>query len=559
MNFANKIALLMLVAAASTFAQLQDQNRNRDQSQPVPLDELTGSKQMQTSTSGYTAVQPNGLPLEATIDPARYIVGPSDGIAVNIWLSPPFSFVLTVTPEGTLIIPTVGEVRVSDLTLAAAKEKVIATVREKYARGKVSVTLVRPRPIIVTVIGRVLNPGLYTVTSIDRANRAIEEANTATQTQRDFRLAPILDGMSRRNIVLRHKDGTQQKVDIVKFLATKDERWNPTLREGDVVIVPRKDVLRNVIGIYGEVNTPGRYEFVQGDSLLDLLAIGQGFTPFARKDSVLLTRLNYDGTTMSTSAVDLGAIQGAITPNIALEPGDRVVVLSRPDLREDYRVEIEGEVRYPGTYPITRNTTKLSDLIRRAGGITEFASLPMAQVFRKSVPVDEWETERTLFLKSNIDPDDTADARRQNDALLRRQYVNVDFTKLISEHDSTQDVILEPEDSVAIPSQRNAVYVFGQVVSPGYITYETGESLDYYVDQAGGYTDKAQTGETRVVKRRTFQWLEADATSIEPGDMIWVPHTPERNLLYYMSILGYAASILSVAVGIAVVAIQLKK
>ncbi len=561
-----KIARLLLrgcIAALSVsfcLGQGFDQAQENAEKRPVQFDNLLSPKQPAVQpTSPNVIIQPNGVPLEAVVDPSRYIVGPSDGIAVNIWLSPPYSFTLTVTPEGTLIIPTVGEVRVADLPLAKAREVVTQAVRKKYIRGDLTVTLVRPRPIVVSVIGNVLNPGLYTVTSVDRANRAVEEANAPTQLQRDVPLERMLETMSRRNVALRHKDGSEERVDIVKFLATHDEKTNPTLREGDVVIVPRRDLQRYVFGIYGEVNTPGRYEFVQGDSLLDALQIGQGFTPLARQDSVLLSRLSLDGTAMTTRVVDLASVLQRKEANIALEPGDRIVVTSRRDLREDYRVEIRGEVRYPGIYPITRNQTRLSDVIREAGGLTPFAALPTSQIYRRHHRLFDLDVERALSLQSNVDPDDTADVRLHTEVRLLRETVNTDFVRLFVDGDSTQDVVMETGDSIAVPSLRNTVYVFGQVAEPGYVSFQSGKGTDFYVDEAGGYTDKARTGGLRVIKGRTRQWLAEGDTDVEPGDMIWVPHVPERNLLYYMTIYGYAASILSVVVGIAVVAVQLRK
>jgi len=67
---------------------------------------------------------------EGAIDPEVYFVGPSDVISVNIWISPPLNFMLTVTPEGTLIVPTVGEVKVADLSLSQAKKKVIGEIKK---------------------------------------------------------------------------------------------------------------------------------------------------------------------------------------------------------------------------------------------------------------------------------------------------------------------------------------------------------------------------------------------------------------------------------------------
>lgn len=519
---------------------------------PEDLDALMQNR------SAATAIQPSGVALESTVDPQKYYVGPSDVFAVNIWISPPVSLTLTVTPEGTLIIPTVGEVLVTDMLLAEAKEKILAEVHKKYIAGQVTATLIRPRPIIVSVLGNILNPGLYTLTAVDRANRAIEEANKPTQKQSLQDVNTITTEMSTRNILLKHKDGSQERVDITKFLATKEDKWDPYLREGDVLIVPRKNLQKNVFGIYGEVNAPGRYEYVQGDSLLDALRIGQGFTRLALSDSVQFSRLNPDGTELTTRVVNLKAIRDAAGANLPLEPGDRVVVKTRLDLREDYRVYVAGEVLYPGTYPITKNRTKLSEVIRQAGGFTEFAWLEAAELNRRSVRSEDIQLERLMSLRGGASSEDSAYYLLETDLRLRKEIVNVDFHKLFVHGDSTQDVIVQTEDYIYIPSRRNTIYVFGQVVTPGNVPYVEGKGFEYYVRKAGGFTDRARSGDLKIVKAKTRQWLAPKETTIEEGDYVWVPKDPERPFAYYMNIYAQFAAIIGTAATVALLVNSLK-
>lgn len=507
------------------------------------------------------APQVGGVALESTVDPEKYYVGPSDVLAVNVWTSPPISFTLTVTPEGSLIVPTVGEIPVADLLLAQAKEKVLAEVRKKYIAGLVTVTLVKPRGIIVSVLGNVMNPGLYTLSSIDRATKALEEANRAPATiasQGQAGPPSYPSDMSTRNIVIRHRDGTEARVDIAKFLATKEDVWNPYLREGDVLIVPKKNMTKNVFGIYGEVNAPGRYEFVEGDSVLDALNIGQGFTRLAIKDSAEFSRLNSDGTILATRVIDLGAIDEHRAPNIALESGDRIIVKSRPELREDYRVYVGGEVLYPGMYPITKNKTKLSDVIRQAGGFTEFAWLEVAELNRRSVQPQDIELERLVSLRGGASVEDSAYYLLETDLRLRKEIVNVDFHKLFEHGDSTQDVILQTDDYIIVPSTKKTIYVFGQVVTSGHVPYVGGEDVDYYIRKAGGFTDRARKGDVKIIKAKTRQWLSPKETSIEQGDYVWVPKDPERPFSYYMTIYAQVAAIIGTAATVALLINSLK-
>ena len=530
-------------------------SKGQTQKDRTELNLSGGTKEVQLPT---VAQQP-GIPLESPIDPERYYVGPSDIFSVNIWISPPVNFTLTVTPEGTLIIPTVGEVSVADMLLARAKERIVAEVRKKYIAGQVTATLVRPRPIIVSVLGNVLNPGLYTLSAVDRATKAIEEANKPTQKQSTDEIQTILATMSKRNVVLRHRDGSQQRIDITRFLATKDDKWNPYLREGDVLVIPRINITKNVFGIYGEVNAPGRYEYVQGDSVLDALRIGQGFTRLALRDSVEFSRLNVDGTTLTTKIIDLDAIQKGAAENFPLESGDRIIVKAKVELREDYRVYVGGEVLYPGVYPITKNTTKLSQVIRQAGGFTEFAWLEVAELNRRSVQPAEIELERLISLRGGASAEDSAYYLLETDLRLRKEIVNVDFDRLFVHGDTTQDVILQSEDYIIVPSKKKTIYVFGQVVTSGHVPFVEGADASYYIRKAGGFTERARSGDLKIIKAKTRQWLSPRETTIEEGDYVWVPQDVDRPFLYYTTIVSQVATVLSAIVGVAIVIATLRK
>jgi protein involved in polysaccharide export with SLBB domain len=185
--------------------------------------------------------QPQGVALESTIDPEVYFVGPSDVFAVNIWTSPSLNWLLTVTPEGTLVIPTVGEVKVADVPLVNAKRMVIDKIMTKYlGGGNASVTLVTPRPIVVTVTGQILHPGSYVLAAYNRVDKAIEQANKVTMPEDQEALTKIQEDMSTRNIKVKHKDGRVSPVDITKFFATKIDKFDPYLREGDLVNCSKK-------------------------------------------------------------------------------------------------------------------------------------------------------------------------------------------------------------------------------------------------------------------------------------------------------------------------------
>lgn len=512
----------------------------------------------QTATES-TALPSRAVAMESTIDPHHYFIGPSDLFAVTIWSYAPQTYSLPVSPEGTLIVPTVGEVPVADVTLAEAKQRVLKAISKRYTVAEATVTLLVPRTVLVTVQGTVLTPGSYALPAHNRVDKAIEEANRLPRPQLAEKREEILAMMSQRSIRVVHKDGSSSRVDIPKFRATRDDALNPYLREGDVVVVPLFDDVRGTIGIHGEVNAPARFEYVEGDSVSDALKLAYGLTPRARADSVELLRFSAVGDRLESTIFDAEALAAGRMANMALQPGDRLVVRRSVEQRGDYKVRVVGEVQYPGVYALTRGSTRLSEIIEKAGGFTPDASLAGAEIVRSSFEREAVDLERIESLRGGVPDEDSAYYQVETALRLRKEVVNADFHRLFVDGDSTQNVILRHDDVILVPRRRNTVYVFGQVVSPGYVPYVEGKSYAYYVAQAGGLTNRARDGDLKIVKGRTRQWLEPDETEIEPGDQVWVPKDLEYPFSYYMNLIGQTASIVSVAVSIVLLALQFNK
>jgi protein involved in polysaccharide export with SLBB domain len=553
-------------AASGLMRQLQAQWRDQQQGSQDLNSDLKKSIQSQAINIPLLS-----RPLESIIDPEKYIVGPSDVFSVNIWTSPPLAFYLPATPEGTVIIPTVGEVRVADLTLLHAKEVMLNAIRKKYIVGNPTVTLVSPRDFIVTISGDVKVPGRYMMNATERVDRLIQAANAPTQTSPVDKLTSGVpprgienpgfkaDLASKRNIILRRRSGKTVRVDLQQFFAANNKDRNPFLLEGDEVFVPTIDDPAKGIAVYGAVNAPGRFEFVEGDSILDGITLAYGFTKRSNLDSIELVRFDSTQGLLASIVVKAAQLFPGSPENIPLEPGDRIMARERIDLREDYRVFVDGEVLHPGIYPITRNSTRLSDIIREAGGLTEYASLKSAELQRKTVAVNDAELDRMVRRKSDITPEDNEYVTVEGDTKIRRDNVSVDFEKLLTNKDESQDVVLQTEDRIYIPSVRKTVYVFGQVNSPGNVPYIEGKKFEYYIACAGGYTDDAQKGDAAVIKWTTRQWFDPDKTQIQEGDFIWVPPVVRRPASYWLAIIGQTTSIISVALSIVILVIQLKK
>ncbi len=508
------------------------------------------------------------FPLDAPVNPAEYYVGPGDVLGLNIWSSMPVEHQLTITPEATLLIPNVGVVDVRNETLEAVKKKVGALVSRRYPNAEVSLTLLAPRRVIVQITGDVLNETKFEMNSLQRVDNLIATANALPSAITDLQaykneLAYARSSPSLRNIVVQRREGQRLRVDLVKYQATGEGKYNPYLREGDQVFVPLRRDMTLGIGVSGGVRRTGSFEFVPGDSLTDLIAMGFGFNARADSQHAVLTRLTPDAQGKETLQVNPAAILAGKEPNIALRPGDRLFVHEIRERRQAFIVAVDGAVQQPGHYPVTLNTTRLSEVIRAAGGFTRDANIKAATLIRARVSPEtapeEIAREQLLSSRSTLGVQDTSYYLTETALRLREELVAVDFYKLFVLGDSTQDVTLRNYDRIYVPALKRTIYVFGQVLSPGHVEYVQGQDYRYYIAKAGGFAAKASEGDVKIIKGSTRIWFDPDETTIEDGDFIWVPKYREYPFAYHLNIWAQVAGIIGTAATVALLINNLTK
>jgi protein involved in polysaccharide export with SLBB domain len=322
--------------------------------------------------------------------------------------------------------------------------------------------------------------------------------------------------------------------DLEKFYALRRSQFNPLLRDGDIVVVPKREMSRDFVGVYGAVNSEGVYEFVEGDSVATMVMIARGLSSLADSSQVEVFRVSPGAGQMEVSKLDLRQVLRGNAPDFALQRGDRIVVREIPETMRDDKVFVDGEVKVPGYYPITKDSTRLTEVIRQAGGLTDFASLPNSQLHRRSVSEFEIKSERLESARGGVTPEDSAYFYMETNIRLNRELVVTDFAALMEKHDKSQDVYLRNGDYISIASRKKTVYVFGQVVNPGHVLFSPGADFAYYVSRSGGFTEYARQGDVRIIKAYTKQWLAPNETTIEEGDYVWVPKEPYRTFFYYL-------------------------
>ena len=525
---------------------------------------------------GGSTAQPSTremFPTSRTIDPTQYMVGAGDMMLISLSQPLKVNQALPVTAEGMLILPHVGALSVSGMTLEEARKAVFDALDAKLPRpAEGSLSLLQPRPIIVQVIGRVKSPGLITPTAGTPVSVALQFADIPTEREgvKNFmtyskpgpedagyrarlgeRYFGFSDNLSRslRTISIRHGDGSVSRADLMMYQATGKAEFDPFLREGDVVLVPALEQNAPRIGIFGAVRNPGSVEFVEGDKLSDLLKIGMGADPSARITSAKLVRADGSETALMADEIDSGVPHR----NLALQPGDRVFTYATRPQGRSGSVAVDGEVAAPGVYPITPGKTTLLELVSMAGGFTSSSWPSLGELYRKRIGADgmpvQAEREKILnFQMSNLAIEDTLHWSVGSKADEGR--VAVDFHRLFALRDSSADVTLEDGDIFLVPRNTGTVYVNGQVNNPGYIPWEDGRDFDWYIERAGGFGESATSDRARVIKANTRAWVDAGDTTIEPGDMIYVPHEPMVRIATTTDILAVTAAIVGGLAGV---------
>ena len=469
--------------------------------------DLQGIQNLQALKRGNAALsQANDLRRvvqAGPVDPETYVLGPGDELELNLWGRLQKTVSLDVSPEGRLFVPGRGAIDVSGKTLAWARERILKSVAEQYVGVHGDVRLVTLRTFKVFLSGDLKTDGAVEVNSATRASEAIAEAG-------------LLEGSSRRNIVVRHSDGTNSRVDLDWLDRVGRQERNPLLIDGDIIVVPRA---LEFFEIAGAVARAWRFELVPGDSLSTLLALAGGLLPAASPDKALLVRF--------TSPTDRESLLVDLTDPAAMaapaRDGDRLFVQYRPEFHRLMTVQVIGEVVHPGSFPIVPGRDRLSDLMRWAGGFLPQANREAVHLVRGGAlgPEADPEFDRLGRLSRN-DMTESEYAMLETNLAQRKNSFRVDWTRL--QAGSATDPLLQDADVIRVDRFLPTVRIEGQVKRPGFVDYAAGRELQDYIALAGGLTERSANNSIWVSRGLTGQIIPARSLkSVQPGDFIWVP------------------------------------
>ncbi len=461
---------------------------------------------------------------------ADYPLGPGDELVLTLWGDDQMTLSLTVTREGFVTLPEVGQVSVNGMTLEATRERIRGALSRVYSglRGSgghattfISLSTGRLRTIQVFLLGQVVRPGGYTLSSVSRVLNALYAAG-----------GPAREG-SLRDVRILRGNKLVASVDLYDIILGGVSQQMQRLENGDVIFVPAAE---RRVTLAGPVRRAGIYELKHGEQLRDLLRVAGGLLPEADVTRAQVDRIvppemrdSLRGQGRVAIDVDLRAVFANASADVPMLDSDTLTVF-RVANRRGSTVTINGRgITKPGVYEF-RPGMRVSELITSAGGVTPDAYLDRAQLTRS-----------------------LSDSSR---AALR-----FEPAKALAA-DPTEDLVLHVLDDVSIRSkwdlqERQPVSVHGLVRAPGSYELLEGMTLTDLLMKAGGFTDDAMAAYAELARvstssggeeitqtlrvplaRDLTQAKEASSLVLQPHDAVFIRRDPDFREQEYVTVLG---------------------
>lgn len=284
---------------------------------------------------------------------------------------------------------------------------------------------------------------------------------------------------------------------------------------------------RTLVYTFGEVNTPNTFVFRPGMTLGDIILLSGGFTVGAAKSNIDVARRNVnDGDKVAGDAIatvyNFNLLENPSAIDFELAPYDIIFVRVAPNYKKQQVVRVEGEVNFPGTYVVEKNVVRISDVVKKAGGVNKDAYIQGATIQRRLTDI---EYKRTLTARRMALKQAGVDSTMIDEVDRNERYnVGIDLKAALDNPGSFADVVLREDDIVNIPKMNNTVKISGGVLYTNVVTYDPSLKPKDYINMAGGYNKGAIKRGTYIVymngkvsKKGTSEF------KVEPGCEIIVP------------------------------------
>ena len=407
--------------------------------------------------------------------------------------------------------------------------------------------------------GAVYRPGIYQFGgSLNTVRQLVEKADGL-----------MGDAFTARAVLHRERDNLTREVISVDIKKVLDGTIpDIPLQKNDVLYIPSIHDLQDmgVITVFGEVARPGELPYADNTTLEDIIIQAGGLKESASTVRVDVSRRIKDnkstdvsstiGKMYSFSLKDGFVIDGE--PGFVLQPYDQVYVRRSPGYQEQANVDITGEVLYDGTYALTNKSERLSDLVKKAGGVTPFAYVKGAKLIRQANDEelkrmeDVFKMMRREMGQANMDS-----LKLDLDSVYS---VGIDLELAMKNPGTSADVVLRAGDKLVVPELSNTVKINGAVMLPNTVAYKDKKSVKYYISQAGGFANNARKSRAFIIymNGQVAKVKGSGRNMIEPGCEIVVPIKDKNGRMNFQTILGIASSIGSLGLTAASIANILK-
>lgn len=389
--------------------------------------------------------------------PANYKLGPGDEVIIDIWGASQTSINQTISPEGAIKVDYLGPIYLNGMTVDEANTYVrnkMATVygglNQEGSPSQIKLSLGQIRTIQINVMGEVVSPGTYSLTSLSSIFHAL------------YKSGGVNDIGSLRTIKLYRQGKLVETFDIYEYILNGKINRDVRLSDGDVIIVPP---YAELVTISGSIKRPMKYEMLPTESLNTLIEYSGGFAAGAYTDKLDISRA-------SGFEKEMFTVEKNNFKSFSLQNGDSISVKTGLDLYEN-RIEIKGAVFRPGYYELGKKINSVKDLILAADGIKGDAFLDRAILTRQK---DDFTYENIALNIQSILND------KKNDLLLKKN--DVLYIPSINDLKSFGDFIIH-----------------GQVSRPGNYDYADNTTLEDLIVQAGGLLESASTVRVDIARR----------------------------------------------------------
>lgn len=389
--------------------------------------------------------------------PPNYRLGPGDEVIIDIWGTSQNTIRQQISPDGTINIEKIGPVSLSGMTVSEANSYLKRVLGKTYSgldapdgTLEIRLTLGNTRTIQINVMGEVVQPGTYALSSFSTVFHAL------------YRAGGVSDIGSLRNVQVTRNGKTVAKVDVYDFIMKGKTQDDIRLQEGDVIIVPAYEAL---VQISGNVKRPMKFEMKKNETLATLINYAGGFSADAYTRSLRVVRQNGEEYEINTvKEIDYSAYP--------MRNGD-VVTAEAILNRFTNKLEVRGAVYRPGIYQLNGEINTVRALVNEAKGLTGDAF-----------------TNRAVLQRERED--------------LTTEIISVDVRSIMA--GTSPDIPLQKNDILYIPSihdleDRGDVAIFGEVAKPDSYSYSDNMTLEDLIIRAGGLRESASTVRVDVSRR----------------------------------------------------------